>query len=332
MAITGAFVQGQSYTFTIAATNGAGTGAASTASNAVIPFAAGIPDAPTNISALATSKSTASVSFTAPASNRGSTIISYTATSTPGNITATLTQAGSGTILVTGLNFSTQYTFTVVATNSVGSSSASAASSSITTFPDTEPGLISTFSSLAIYDHRFTVQVSNFDSAFTYTLSSSAGTASINLTGLITVTNLGADQSATVNVTTTRAGYDAGSASVTGRAQVAPMIPTDKPVVTLTVSSIMCTMGTYSATPTSSVFSLFVDGMHISTIFSTVGEYLPAWIVPWATSNTITRTATLTSATWALSDAYKGKSVTCTTLAYSKNAIGLTSSKAITAP
>jgi hypothetical protein len=91
-------------------------------------------------------------------------------------------------------------------------------------------------------------------------------------------------------------------------------------------------MGTYSATPTSSVFSLFVDGMHISTIFSTVGEYLPAWIVPWATSNTITRTATLTSATWAMSDAYKGKSVTCTTLAYSKNAIGLTSSKAITAP
>ena len=331
MAITGAFVQGQSYTFTIAATNGSGTGAASSASNAVTPFAAGIPDAPTNINAVATSKSTSSISFTAPASNRGSTILSYTATSTPGNITATLMQAGSGTILLTGLNFSTQYTFTVVATNSIGSSSASAASSSITTFPDTEPGLISTFSSLAIYDHRFTVQVSNFDAAFTYTLTSSAGTATINLTGLITVTNLGADQSATVMVTTTRAGYDSGSASVTGRSQVAPMLPTDKPVVTLSVSSIMCTMGTYSATPTSSVFSLFIDGKHVSTIFSAVGEYLPDWIIPWATSSTIIRTATLISATWAMSDAYKGKSVTCTTLAYSKNAIGFTASQVVVA-
>jgi hypothetical protein len=332
MAITGAFVQGQSYTFTIAATNGAGTGAASSASNTVTPFAAAIPDAPTNVTALATSKSTVSVSFTAPASNRGSTIISYTATSTPGNITATLVQAGSGTILMTGLNFSTQYTFTVIATNSVGSSSASSASSSITTFPDTEPGLISTFSSLAIYDHRFTVQVSNYDSAFTYTLTSSAGVASINSTGLIALTSLGADQSATVNVTTTRAGYDAGSASVTGRSQVAPMLPRDKPIVTLTVSSIICTMGTYSATPTSSVFSLFVDGKHVSTIFSAVGEYLPDWIVPWATTSTITRTGTLTNATWAISDAYKGKSITCTTIAYSKHATGMTSSKAVIVP
>jgi hypothetical protein len=111
---------------------------------------------------------------------------------------------------------------------------------------------------------------------------------------------------------------------------VAPMLPSDKPVVTLTDSSIMCTMGRYSATPTSSVFSLFVDGKHVSTIFSALGEYLPDWIIPWATSSTITRTASLTSATWAISDSYKGKLVTCTTLAYSKNAIGLTSSEKAT--
>jgi hypothetical protein len=332
VAITGAFVQGQSYTFTIAATNAAGTGAASSASNAVTPFAAGIPDAPTNIIAVATSKSTASISFTAPASNRGSTILSYTATSTPGNITATLMQAGSGTILLTGLNFSTQYTFTVIATNTVGSSSASVVSSSITTFPDTEPGLISTFSSLASYDHRFTVQVANYDSAFTYAVSSTVGSASINAAGLITVNSLGADQSATVTVTTTRAGYEAGIASIMGKSQVAPMLPRDKPVVTLAVSSIMCTMGSHSAAPTSSIFSLFVDGKHISTIFSAVGEYLPDWIVPWATSSTIARTATLTNATWAMSDAYKGKSITCTTIAYSKHAIGMTSSKAVIVP
>ena len=192
------------------------------------------------------------------------------------------------------------------------------------------PGLMSTFSSVSTLDSRFTVQVTNFDAAFTYSVTSSRGNASINATGLITVTNLGVDQSATVTVTTSRTGFQSGTSTFTGLSQVAPMLPSDKPVVTLTDSSIICTMGRYSATPTSSVFSLFVDGKHVSTIFSALGEYLPDWIIPWATSSSITRTASLTSATWAMSDAYKGKSVTCTTLAYSKNAIGLTSSEKAT--
>ena len=122
-----------------------------------------------------------------------------------------------------------------------------------------------------------------------------------------------------------------GGAGAPAAPATPPMLPTDKPVVTLTSSSIMCVMGTHSQTPTSSVFSLFVDGEHISTNFSAVGEYLPSWIIPWATSSTITRTASLTSATWTMSDAYKGKKVTCTTLAYSAHATGLTSSEVVTA-
>jgi sugar lactone lactonase YvrE len=111
-----------------------------------------------------------------------------------------------------------------------------------------------------------------------------------------------------------------------------PMLPTDKPTVTLVSSSIMCVMGTHSQTPTSAVFSLFVDGEHISTNFSAVGEYLPSWIIPWAAASTVTRTASLTSATWAMSDSYKGKKVSCTTLAYAAHATGLTSSEGVTAP
>ncbi len=195
----------------------------------------------------------------------------------------------------------------------------------------TQTGLSSSFSSASSYDGRFTVQVSNYDSAFTYAVTSSVGQASINSTGLITVTGLRPDQSVTVTMTTSRSGYDTTTASVTGRSQVAPMLPGTKPVVTTTDSAITCTIGSYSATPTSSAFSLFVDGKHVSTIFSAVGEYLPDWIIPWATSSTITRTATLTSATWAISDAYKGKSITCATLAYSKNAIGFTASQVMVA-
>jgi hypothetical protein len=97
--------------------------------------AASVPGAPTIGTATATGSTTATVSFTAPASNGGSVITSYTATSSPSGITGTLSQAGSGTITVSGLAGATSYTFTVTATNAIGTSDASAASNSITTIP-----------------------------------------------------------------------------------------------------------------------------------------------------------------------------------------------------
>lgn len=92
----------------------------------------GPPDAPKFGTATAISGTSATVSFTAPSAN-GSPITSYTATSSPGGITATLEQAGSGTITITGLTQSTAYTFTIRATNAKGTSPASANSNSITT-------------------------------------------------------------------------------------------------------------------------------------------------------------------------------------------------------
>jgi hypothetical protein len=289
------------------------------------------PGAPTIGTATATGTTTATVSFTAPASDGGSTILSYTATSSPGSVTATITQDTSGTISITGLSASTSYTFTITALNSVGASLASAASNSITTSAALAAGIAPLFTSASSYDGRVTVQVTNYDSAFTYAVTSTAGQASISSTGFITVTGLRPDQSVTVTVTTTRTGYASASGSVTSRSQVAPMLPTNKPVVTMSDTLIICAIGSYSATPTSTAFSLFVDGKHVSTIFSALGDFLPDWIIPWATSSTITRTATLTSATWSISDDYKGKSITCATLAYSKNAIGFTATKALIA-
>ena len=289
------------------------------------------PGAPTIGTATATGTTTATVSYTAPTSDGGSTILSYTATSSSGGITATLTQATSGTISVTCLSPSTSYTFTITALNSVGASSASSASNSITTSAALASGVAPLFTSASSYDGRFTVQIKDYDEAFTYSVTSNAGQASVNATGLVTVTGLRPDQSVTVTVTTTRTGYASGSGSATGRAQVAPMVSTNKPTVTLSDTLITCTIGSYSAAPTSAAFSLFVDGKHVSTIFSALGEYLPDWIIPWATSPTITRTATLSAATWSLQDAYKGKAITCATLAYSKNAIGFTASQVMVA-
>lgn len=92
-----------------------------------------VPGAPTIGTATQTGATTATVVYTAPASDGGTAITSYTATSSPSGGTGTLSQAGSGTITVTGLTGGTSYTFTVTATNAVGTSAASAASNSITT-------------------------------------------------------------------------------------------------------------------------------------------------------------------------------------------------------
>jgi hypothetical protein len=430
------------------------------------------PNAPTSIVATSTGPTSASVAFTAPTDNGGSPITGYTVVSNPGRRTASVSQAGSGTISITGLTPGTAYTFRVFAKNAEGDSNLSSPSNavpevsissssnsniatittgtiadskvatfssgvteavipssnalpavklsftgsaptSVTVVPTANPatpsrtpfmttsspkivdiqittgafngpvtvcldgaatdsmfhftggawvelpersydngqvcgvtnsfspfvaapaapiaslstGFAATFSTVSSYDSRITVQITNFDPEFTYTVTSSVGSASISPKGLITVTNIGIDRSTVVTVTTSRAGYESATSGTTGRSQVAPMIPTNKPSVTITDTLITCTIGSYSATPTSSAFSLFVDGKHISTIFSALGEYLPDWIIPWATSSSITRTALLTSATWAMSDAYKGKAITCITLAYSKHAIGLTSSE-----
>jgi len=95
-------------------------------------FVGAVPGAPTIGTATIGSLPTASIPFTAPASNGGSTITSYTATSTPGNITGVLNQAGSGTIEVSGLTSGTSYTFKVTATNAIGTGPESAASNSVT--------------------------------------------------------------------------------------------------------------------------------------------------------------------------------------------------------
>jgi uncharacterized protein (TIGR02145 family) len=89
-----------------------------------------VPGAPTAVVATAGNAS-ASVVFVAPTNNGGSAITSYTVTSSPGGITAT-GGATSTSINVTGLTNGTSYTFTVVATNAVGNSVASAASTAVT--------------------------------------------------------------------------------------------------------------------------------------------------------------------------------------------------------
>jgi len=127
--VTG-LTNGTEYTFTVTATNSYGTSVASSASNSATPY--GVPSAPTIGTATQTGQTTATVTFTAPF-NGGSTITSYVAVASPGGATGSISQAGSGTITVSGLTAATNYTFTVYAVNAAGNSLNSASSNQITT-------------------------------------------------------------------------------------------------------------------------------------------------------------------------------------------------------
>ena len=220
---------GTPYTFTVTATNTAGTGAASSSSTNSTPRT--VPDAPTiGTAAVAGTSGTATVTFNAPLSNGGSAITTYTVTSNPAGGTGTLSQAGSGTITVIGLTNGTTYTFTVKATNVAGASAASASSNSVT--PYTVPGAPTIGTATAGNGQAtitFTAPASNGGSAITsYTATSTPGsiTGTLNQagSGTITVSGLTNGTAYTFTVKANNAGATASAASAVSNS-VTPLLP-----------------------------------------------------------------------------------------------------------
>ena len=281
--VTG-LTNGTPYTFTVTATNAAGTGAASTASSSATP--ATTPGAPA-IGSVTSGNGQASVAFTPPASNGGSAITSYTVTSSPGGLSATGTSAP---ITVTGLTNGTAYTFTVTATNAVGASTASGASSSVT--PSALPGapVIGTATGGAGQATvTFTPPASNGGSPITgYTVTSSPGgltatgtSSPIIVPGLtngtaytftVTATNgagTGAASSATNSVTPVTTPGAPAIGAVTGgngQASVAFTPPTSNGGSAITSYTVTSSPGGFTATGTSS--PIIVPGLTNGTAYT----------------------------------------------------------------
>lgn len=128
-AITGTPTASCTCSFTVSGTDSStATHATFTSGTLFLTVNAAVPGAPT-IGTATASDTQASVTFTAPVSNGGAAITGYTVTSSPGGITGT---GSVSPITVTGLTNGTAYTFTVTATNGIGTGIASTASNSVT--------------------------------------------------------------------------------------------------------------------------------------------------------------------------------------------------------
>lgn len=128
--VVGSLTAGATYKCSVVATNSVGSSTASGPSAAVL-VPPTVPGPPTGVVATVGS-GVLTVTFTAPASNGGAAISSYTATctSTTGGATGTKTGASSP-LVVGGLTGNATYVCTVVATNSAGNSAPSALSAPV---------------------------------------------------------------------------------------------------------------------------------------------------------------------------------------------------------
>jgi len=130
-----------------------------------------------------------------------------------------VSMSSSGLVTVTGLSSGASATVTVT-TNRSGYATGTASTTGQASNPgsDNLGGLTPSFGSPSSQTGGFTVQITNYDSAYSWSQSTNRGSVTRSSNGLLTVSGLSAGQSATVTVTTSRSGYNNASNSVTGQA------------------------------------------------------------------------------------------------------------------
>jgi subtilisin-like proprotein convertase family protein/phosphotransferase system HPr-like phosphotransfer protein len=130
--------------------------------------------------------------------------------------------------------------------------------------------LTPSFAALFSAADGFTVQISNYDAEFTWNVATTAGSANISSTGLITVIGLGAGQSATVTVTASRAGFNDGESGVTGSANLGAALTPEFGAVSSTTDGFTVQVSNYDAAyvweVSASTGSAAIDGAGLITV------------------------------------------------------------------
>ena len=176
------------YTFTVTATNGAGTSLPSTASSSV--KTADAPTAPRSVSLTAgqfgSAKGQFTVNWSVPTSDGGSSIVSYTATLTPGNYSCTVNAPSTSCVIngdgVNGLSYGTAYTVNVVADNGLTTGAVGTATGTLSTSPSAPAVGPATFTYAPNYFGVQEATMSVYVACPTY-WGSSVGTVAVRVTG-----------------------------------------------------------------------------------------------------------------------------------------------------
>ena len=141
--------------------------------------------------------------------------------SVPAGMTAVISPTGGTAIVrVSGVAAGASATLTV-STSRIGFTSGSAN----VTGSALEPARVPIFEAPVVAPNGFTVAITNYDPAFTWSINSSAGTATLT-GGVVAVTNVPAATSATVTVTTTRIDYATGTAQISATSTQTGVTPT----------------------------------------------------------------------------------------------------------
>ena len=189
------------------------------------------------------------------------------------------------------------------------------------------PALIPTFGNITLTTNGFTVPISNYNysnykSAFRWVVTATAGQVSINSLGVITVTGLVLDGSSEVTVTTSRADYVSGSATIIGGSLKTAISPTFG-TPTLTNNGFTVQISNYNeeytwAGTATGGGSVFVDSTGLVTVTN----------VPVGTSSiatiTTTRTGYISSSATVTATSLTGTALTPTLGAPTSTAGGFT--------
>lgn len=140
------------------------------------------PSAP-SIGTVTRSSGAISIPFT-PGFNGGSAVTRYTVTATPGGATFT---GASSPITATGLTLDTSYTFTVTATNAIGTSVPSGSSNSLkfAQVPYAPTAVTAAVASITSASVTYTAPAPSGDAITSYTATAYAGGSSTGITGTV---------------------------------------------------------------------------------------------------------------------------------------------------